>query len=209
MNIDDLKDAWNNDEPQGMRLPADTQTLGKTNSVIDKVRSNMKSEFIATIVAYPFLLWYLICYHRPSFFFNLAIILFFTILILNAYFYARFYVFYKSIAKYDFNIRESIRKITYELELYTEIYKTYNFCVTPLAILLVAALFGSQSVSKYILQALTSDAFLSSGGMLWFVLSAIVTVVITYAIHVYYIKSLYGKHIAELKQIIDDLGSET
>jgi hypothetical protein len=209
MNIDDLKDAWNNDEPQGMHLPANTKISGKTNSVIDKVRSNMKSEFIATIVAYPFLLWYLICYHRSSFFFNLAIILFFTILILNAYFYARFYVFYKSIAKYDFNIRESIRKITYELELNTEIYKTYNFCVTPLAILLIVALFCSQSVSKYVLQVLTSDAFLSSGGMLWFVLSAIITIVITYAIHVYYIKSLYGKHIAELKQIIDDLGSET
>ncbi|UOE49984.1 hypothetical protein MTO98_02725 [Mucilaginibacter sp. SMC90] len=208
MNIDDLKDAWHDDEPQGMHLPADTQTLGKTNSVIDKVRSNMKSEFIATVMAYPILIWYLMSHHRSSFFFNLAIIIFFTIFILNTYFYARFYVFYKSIAKYDFNIRESIRKITYELELNTEIYKTYNFCVTPLAILLIVALFCSQSVSKYILQVLTSDAFLSAGGMLWFVLTAIVTVVITYAIHVYYIKSLYGKHIVELKQIIDDLGSE-
>ena len=209
MNIDDLKDAWNNDEPQGMQLPDNTQALGKTNSVIDKVRSNMKSEFIVTIVVYPFLLWYLIANQQSSFFFNIGVILFFTILILNIYYYIRFYVFYKSIARYDFSIRESIRKITYELELNSEIYKTYNFCVTPLAILLIGALFCSRDISKYILQVLTSDSFLSQGGLLWMIFTGIITIGVTYGIHEYYIRSLYGKHIKELKIIINDLGDES
>jgi len=209
MNIDDLKDAWNSDEPQGMQLPDNTQALGKTNSVIDKVRSNMKSEFIVTIVVYPILLWYLIANQQSSFFFNIGVILFFTILILNIYYYIRFYVFYKSIARYDFSIRESIRKITYELELNSEIYKTYNFCVTPLAILLIGALFCSRDISKYILQVLTSDSFLSQGGLLWMIFTGIITIGVTYGIHEYYIRSLYGKHIKELKMIINDLGDES
>lgn len=209
MNIDDLKDAWNSDEPKGMQLPDNTQALGKTNSVIDKVRKNMKSEFLATIVAYPFLLWYLIANQQSSFFFNIGVILFFTILILNTYYYIRFYVFYKSIARYDFSIRESIRKITYELELNSEIYKTYNFCVTPLAILLIGALFCSRDISKYILQVLTSDSFLSQGGLLWMIFTGIITIGVTYGIHEYYIRSLYGKHIKELKMIINDLGDES
>jgi hypothetical protein len=209
MNIDDLKDAWNSDEPQGMHLPDNTQALGKTNSVIDKVRKNMKSEFIASILAYPVLLWYLIAHQQSSFFFNIAVILFFTIFTLNTYYYIRFYAFYRSIARYDFNIRESIRKITYELELNSEIYKTYNFCVTPLAILLIGALFCSRDFSKYVLQVLTSDAFLSQGGLWWMIFTSIATIGITYGIHEYYIRSLYGKHIDELKMIINDLGDES
>lgn len=209
MNIDNLKDAWSSDEPRGMHIPDNTQALGKTNSVIDKVRKNMKAEFFASIVAYPFLLWYLMANQTSSFFFNIAVILFFTILILNTYYYIRFYAFYKSIARYDFNMRESIRKITYELELNSEIYKTYNFCVTPLAILLLGALFCSRDFSKHILQLLTSDSFLSQGGMLWMIFTALVTIGLTYGIHEYYIRSLYGKHIDELKIIINDLGTET
>ena len=52
MNIDDLKDAWNNDEPGNMHLPLSTAMLGKTSSAVVKVRKNMRSEFIATLVSY-------------------------------------------------------------------------------------------------------------------------------------------------------------
>jgi hypothetical protein len=208
MNIDDLKDAWNNDEPQGMQLPNNTQALGKTNSAIAKVRSNMKSEFIATVVSYPFLVWFLIYNHQTSFFLNLASVLLLTIFVLNTYFYVRFYTFYKAIARYDLNIRESIRKVAYELELNTEIYKTYNFCITPLALMLIVSLFCSQSVSKYALMILTSEKFLSSGLMLWLILTIIVSIIAAYLINIYYIHALYGKYVKELKQVVDDLGSD-
>jgi hypothetical protein len=208
MNIDDLKDAWHNDEPQGMHLPDSTEALGKTTSVIAKVRSNMKQEFIGSIISYAILLWFMAYHHQTSFFLNLASILFLTVFMLNAYFYIRFYAFYKAIAKYDLNMRESIRKVAYELELNTEIYKTYNFCITPLVIILIVALFCGQGVSKYVLMILTSEKFLSSGVMLWLVLTAIASVIITYIINIYYIHALYGKYVKELKQVVDDLGSD-
>ncbi|WP_184543982.1 hypothetical protein [Mucilaginibacter sp. FT3.2] len=207
MNIDDLKDAWNNNEPKGMQLPDSRVITGKTTSVIDKVRSNMKSEFIATIAAYPVIIAFLIFSHQTPFFFNIASVLLFTVMILNAYFYFRFYTFYKSTGRYNFSVKESIRKITYELELNTEIYKAYNFCVVPLAIILTITLFCGKSVSGYAQHILASDS-ISVKSMLFIFLNILCSFAITFAITNYYIKSLYGKHIAELKQIIDDLGSE-
>ena len=39
MNIDDLKDAWNKDEPAGMHLPVSTAMLGKTSSAVATIKA--------------------------------------------------------------------------------------------------------------------------------------------------------------------------
>src|ERR1700743_1086598 len=133
MNIDDLKDAWNKDEPSGMHLSVSTALVKDTTSAIGKIRRNMKSEFIATLVSYFMMLWFLFYYQQNPFFFIVASSLIFTLMIPNAFFFFRFYVFYKSISRYDLNLKKSIRKMTYELELNIELYKSYNICITPLA----------------------------------------------------------------------------
>jgi hypothetical protein len=207
MNIDDLKDTWNNDEPKGMQLPDSTVITGKTISVIDKVRANMKSEFIATIIAYPIIIAYLVFSHTRPLFFNVTSVLLFTIMILNAYFYFRFYTFYKSAGQYNLAVKAGIRKITYDLELNTEIYKAYNFCVVPLAMILTIALFCGKQVSGYLQHVLTSDT-ISVAGMAAILLTILLSFIITLATTNYYIKTLYGKYITELKQVIDDLDNE-
>jgi hypothetical protein len=207
MNIDDLKDAWNSDEPGDMHLPDNTAISGKTTSVIDKVRANMKSEFIATIIAYPVIIAYLAFSHTRPLFLNITSILLFTIMILNAYFYLRFYRFYKSAGQYNLAVKAGIRKITYELELNTEIYRAYNFCVVPLAMMLTITLFSDKLVSDYLQWALTADA-ISVAGMAAILVTILLSFIITLATTNYYIKTLYGKYIAELKQIIDDLDNE-
>ena len=52
MNIDELKDAWGQDEPKGMSLPVSTEALGKTTSVVGSIRKKMKAEFIALLIVY-------------------------------------------------------------------------------------------------------------------------------------------------------------
>src|ERR1700712_4970432 len=122
MNIDELKDAWGQDEPKGMSLPLSTETLGKTTSVVRTIRKKMRAEFIALLVCYAIIIGFLFSGDQSSFFIDMIKILLFCILLLNGFYYSRFYVFYKAIARYDLNMKNSIRKIVYELELNTEIY---------------------------------------------------------------------------------------
>ncbi len=213
MNIDELKDAWNNDEPKGMNLPGNTAMLGKTTSVVKRIRKNMKSEFIALLVSYAVLVLYIVMASIydgtvTSFFFNMISILLFTILILSGFYYSRFYLFYRSISRYDLSMKESIRKIAYELELNTEIYKTYNFCVTPLAVLITITLLAGKKAFDYIWHVLASSDFISSGNLLFVFAVILISFIVTYACLKHHVRTQYGKYLVELKQVMDDLGSE-
>jgi hypothetical protein len=213
MNIDELKGAWKDDEPKGMALPDSAAMLGKTTSVVKRIRKNMKSEFIAILVSYAILIFYIVMKSIydgtvTSFFFNTISILCFTILVLNCFYYSRFYVFYKSISQYDLSMRESIRKIAYELELNTEIYTTYNFCVTPLAVLVTLTLLAGKGAFDYVWHVLASSDFISSGSLLLVFAVILISFAITYACLKHHVRTQYGKYLAELKQVVDDLGDE-
>ena len=214
MNIDDLKDAWSKDEPAGMHLPMSTETLGKTSSAVQKIRKNMKTEFIATLISYILLIGLIITMRflvgpgvQTVFFLNITGILLFTVLILNFYYFSRFYLFYKSISRYDIRIKDSIRKIAYELELNTEIYKTYNFCVAPIAVLITLTLLGGKGVFDSFTNILATSAFLS-GSMLMIFATIIISFSVTYFFVNKHVRLQYGKYLDELKLIMDDLGTE-
>jgi hypothetical protein len=208
MNIDDLKDAWSQDEPTGMNLPLSTEMLGKTTSVVGRIRKNMRSEVVALLVSYAILLVYLFAGVRTNFLFNITSILFFVILVLNCFYYFRFYVFYKSISRYDFSIKNNIRKIAYELELNTEIYKTYNFSVTPIAILATITLISSRVASDRIQHFLASSGLISVGTLLAIFAVILISFIITYVCISWHVRLQYGKYLAELKQVMNDLGED-
>ena len=71
MNIDELKDAWSQDEPQGMSLPLSTEALGKTTSVVGSIRKKMKAEFIVLLVCYAIMVGFLFSRDQSSFFFDM------------------------------------------------------------------------------------------------------------------------------------------
>jgi len=166
MNIDDLKDAWSNDEPKGMQIPVSTAALGKTTSAVGKIRRNMKTEFIAVLVSYTMFIALMFYGVKSALFFNIASIFMFIIIVLNSVYYFRFFLFYKSIGRYDLNMKNSVRKAAYELELNAEIYKTYNFCVTPLAVLITFVLLCGNNGIGFMRYMLASNVFTSPGNLL-------------------------------------------
>jgi len=208
MNIDDLKDAWGKDEPKGMQIPISTETLGKTTSAVGKIRRNMKTEFIAVLVSYSMFIALMFYGVQSVIFFNVASIFMFIILILNGFYFFRFFLFYKSISRYDLNIMNSIRKVTYELELNAEIYKTYNFCVTPLAVLVSFTLLCGNRGLGVMRYMLASNAFTSPWNLLIAFSIILISFIVTYVCINHHIRTQYGRHITDLKEIMDDLGDE-
>jgi hypothetical protein len=208
MNIDDLKDAWNNDEPKGMTLAANTGMLGKTTSAVGKIRKNMKAEFIAVVISYSLFIALMFYGVQSAIFFDVASILMFIIIVLNGFYFFRFFLFYKSISRYDLNMMNSVRKFTYELELNTEIYKTYNFCVAPLAVLITFVLLCGNSAIGFRHFFLASSFSASPWNLLVAFSVILIAFIITYVCVNLHIRLQYGKYITELKQVMDDLGDE-
>lgn len=208
MNIDDLKDAWNQDEPTGMHLPISTATLGQTTSAIAKIRSNMKKEFIATMISYLAMFGFLFFYQQNAFFFATASVLIFTLMIPNGYYFFKFYVFYQSMGYYDLNVKNSIRKVAYELELNIELYKAYNLCITPLAVLITFGLVCGKKTFDLIQHILSASLAVSPGMMVMILSGILISFVIIYGCISLSVRSLYGKYLAELKKVADDLERE-
>jgi hypothetical protein len=208
MNIDELKNAWGQDVPKDMNLPLSIEALGKTTSVVERIRKNMRSELIALVVSYAILLAYLFAGVRTNFLFNMTTILFFVILVLNCFYYARFYRFYRSISRYDLNVKNNIRKITYELELNTEIYKAYNFTVTPIAILATITLISSKVASDRIQRFLASGNVIPAGTLLAIFAVILISFLVTYVGISWHVRLQYGKYLAGLKQVMNDLGED-
>ena len=208
MNIDELKDAWDKDEPQGMHLPLNTEMLGKTTSVVARIRKNMKTEFIALVICYVIIILFLFEGAQSSFFFDMTKILLFSILLLNCFYYFRFYIFYKTIGRYDLNIKNSLRKIVYELELNSEIYTTYSFSAMPLSILTAIALIGSKINLAHMSHVLTPGSGISMGAMLVIFAIILISYIITYFFISLHVRVTYGKYLSELKQVMNDLGED-
>jgi hypothetical protein len=206
MNIDDLKDAWSQDEPKGMKIPVSTALLGKTSSAVARVRRNMKNEFIGVLISYGFLITLLFYGMQSSLFFNITSIFVFIILVLNGFYFLRFYVFYKSMNSYDFSIKNNITKMAYELELNTEIYKTYNYCVTPLAVLVTFTLLCGNNGLNFILHIFASNV--SPFNLLFAFANILISFAVTYVFINIHVRQQYGKYLFELKQVMHDLGDE-
>jgi hypothetical protein len=208
MNIDELKDAWSQDEPAGMSLPMSTEMLGKTTSAVGKLRRKMKAEFISLLICYVFIIAMLFKGVRSPLFFNITSVLLFSWLVINVFYYFRFYIFYKSIGRYDLSMAKSVGKIVYELELNAEIYKTHSFSAIPLSILTSITLIGSKLSLDKLPNILAANGFISLTAMLVIFLIILISFGITYVFINLHVRLSYGKHLAELKQVMNDLGED-
>ena len=205
MNIDDLKEAWKYDEPNDLTLPLSTEILRKTNSAISKVRRNMKVEFISYLISY--LMLGLLIYNgvTSSIFFNITTIFIFILFVLNCFYFFRFYVFYKKIGRYDLNLRDSVGKLTYELELNIEIYKTYNMCITPFAVLIAFILLCGNNGLLFLKYILTQNIFMSPLTLLYVFITILISFLVTYILINIHTRQIYGKQLDNLKRINNDL----
>lgn len=206
MDLDELKDAWKQDKPQDLPLQVSTALHRKTSSAITKVRKNMRNEFIMVTAAYLVLLLFFLFPLKnqtttPSM--TIAGILLSILLLLNCFYFFRFYLFYRSTGRYDYNARESIRKVAYDLELNTEIYKTYNFCVGPLGVLAAIMMVKGKFLSAYIQHITNAPGYLLS--MFTILLFSFA---ITYMCLEWHVHQMYGKYLRELKQVMNDLEKE-
>jgi hypothetical protein len=200
MNIDDLKDTWKNDDAEFNHSSFDTALQRKTSSAISKVRSNMRNEFIAALFSYIILFWFLFSTPKAPLFLNLTSITLFTLVILNCFYYLKFYSFYRATGSYSQNIKEGINKIVYELELNTELYKTYNICITPLTIVVALGIIWDGKASGLIYQLLTTH--ITFINMLVIILVLLISFIAAYFFINRHIKYNYQKYLEELKLVL-------
>lgn len=188
MNFDNLKGAWADDNIDDIPLPVRKVAINETSSVVSKLRKSMKREFILEVIACVFLLLIILQFSKNPLSLFIIRITIFLLLVQTGYYFSRFYLFYKAIGRYDLGLRKSIYKITYELELNIEIYKTFHFSVASLIALIIIS---SMSTSLFVI-------FIVLG----------IAQIISFLVLKLYVRIRYGRYLMELKKIMEDLETE-
>ncbi len=201
MNFDNLKEAWANDKPETQLLPEIPQ--GKTSAAVTSIRRNMRIEFISQLVALALLILFVrwASINRLSFF--LVSIAAFLLAIQTIYYLFRFYIFFRSMSRYDLAMKKSLRKIVYELELNIEIYRTFNYCAVPLIILIIAC--SSMDLTSYFSQTVTNGTVINYNALLIIFLVLLISQIISFFFLNLHIRLQYGRHLGELKKILEDI----
>ena len=204
MNFDNLKEAWANDKPE-TQLPSEIPQ-GKTSVAVTSIRRNMRIEFISQLIGLLLLIFWVrwASMNRLSFF--LVSIAAFLLAIQTVYYLFRFYIFYRSMGRYDLSMKKSLRKIVYELELNIEIYKTFNYCAVPLIILIIVC--SSMDLTTYISQTVTHGTVINYNALLIIFLVLLISQIISFFFLNLHIRLQYGRHLAELKKIMEDIEAE-
>lgn len=204
MNFDEMKDAWAKEPVPGAVLPANVAE--RTGSAVTRIRRSMRIEFGWVIIGYAATLVFVLLV-GPTRFSFLVICSASFVIVQTVYYFFRFFLFYRRMVRYDLGLKKNLRQFVYELELNMEIYRTYAFCVTPVAFLLWIALMDASGRTGFLRSFLCGDGVPTIG--VGSMLAIIAMLFLAQAVGVIFLHRRvwvrYGRYLLELKRVMTAL----
>jgi hypothetical protein len=201
MDFKDIQSAWNNDKANDVVVPTNLEKLQSANMPLDKIKKNLKSEFIYQIISIvligflPFMLDFPAKAVAPFY------LLFSIFVAVCIYYLMKLYLFYKRLNKITLNTKDSLYETYFDIRLNMELYKTFGFALTPFLVLfLVGFLYYELSKKSEIRIDNLSDSNL---GFL-FVIVAMSMLLMGLALE-WWVHYFYGKYAKEIKNVINEL----
>jgi hypothetical protein len=201
MELNDLKQAWNE---QATDLPAIEQIpkkLEKARQPLNALRQNMRREFyfqVLAMVIVGFLPgWYSLGTSWLLFYY----LIYGIMVVVSMYYFLKFYRFYNAIDDLGMSTVQNLLKLYYEIRLHLEMYKSLNYILFPFVLLLLIIIQKDRFYTE--LSALnTSDNW---PFIIAFSVGMGVSVVVLIGITNHWVNSFYGKYARQVKQVLDDL----
>ncbi|WP_250253441.1 hypothetical protein [Chryseobacterium sp. Marseille-Q3244] len=129
MNIDELKNTWNEDI--GNETPEiNTEQRHKINLPLEKVRKNMRMEFWWVVGIFIFA--FMVCSVCRPFKLQLYItVLIASMLIVTVFFYSKFFKLYNNISNTELKTNDSLKDLMTQLNLNKQYYLSYYISFAP------------------------------------------------------------------------------
>lgn len=201
MNFDQLKNEWNNAEPNTQLVTANMLQIKEAKTPIDKIRKQMKSEFFVQILSLLFIAFTPRIFHFAPETKSIFIVFYAIMCGFTTYYFFKFYMFYKNSYDLSLDTRKNLLWFYYEMKMNIELYKalTYILCFIVLSFFAVYGLLQKGNL----LSQLTEKISLT-----YIVLNCFISILLVGIITELWAKFYYGKQVKELKTIIDSLDEE-
>jgi hypothetical protein len=199
MNFEELKHQWKENEEQLPDLLPENLMV-KSKSVIEKIRRNIRIEFISQILGILFV-GYMMYRETNTEFAIFANTLFFLALLFSLYYYVRFFIFYKKTYQVATNTKDGIFWFYNELRLNIELYRSHVFTLLSLGL---AVGFIAGVITNGEMDSL--PIIIHIDGNYWialFVLAICLVIVIGFC--ELWIWTFYSKYLRRIKKIYDEI----
>jgi len=201
MNFDDIKNEWNAESLEGSNISTDMLKIKQAHTPIDKIRGKMKHEFFYQI-------FFLILMAFTPYFFgfssamNQVFLIFYAITCgFTAYYFFKFYLFYKNSYDMSLDTRKNILWFFYEMKLNIELYKALTYIVAFIGVAFIA-------IYLFIEKASILNKILAKLSSVYILLNCFITILIIGVITELWAWYYYGKYLKQVKKVVDELDYE-
>lgn len=204
MDFNDIQNAWDNEKSENVMLPKNLDKIQSANTPLDKIRKNLKKEFIYQIISILFVGIVPVICDFPTKMTTVFYLLYSLYVAVCIYYLVKLYLFYKRLNAITLTTKDSLYETYFDIRLNMELYKTFGFALTPFLILYLVGLFyfefskipgfETHQFTNYHLIGFLSIVFFS---MLFMGISL-----------EWWVHHFYGKFAKEIKKVIDELKEE-
>ncbi len=115
MDFNDIQSAWKNEKPENVILPTNLEKLKSANMPLDKIKKNLKNEFIYQIISIVFIGFVPFIYNFPENAFAPFICCFSIFVAVCIYYLVKLYLFYKRLNKTTLNTKDSFYETYFDI----------------------------------------------------------------------------------------------
>lgn len=204
MDFNDIQNAWNNEKGENVVLPNNLEKIQSANTPLDKIRKNLKNEFIYQIISIVFIGFIPVGYDFSAKMVVLYYLMFSIFVAVCIYYLVKLYLFYKRLNTVTLKTKDNLYETYFDIRLNMELYKTFGFALTPFLIIYLFGFFYYKfsEIPGFFATEITNSQLI-------IVFSIVVFVMLFMGVSLeWWVHRFYGKFAREIKDVIDELKEE-
>ena len=201
MDFNDIQSAWNNENTKNVVVPTQLEKVQQANTPLDKIRKNLKNEFIYQIVSIVVVGFAPYLNGFPEQAITPFYLLFSLFVAVSAYYLIKLFIFYKRLNKTALNTKDNLYETYFDIRLNMELYKTFGFALTPFMILFLVGVL-------YFKLPNAATLFTDSTNSIVLFVSVLFSMLFMGVASEWWVHFFYGKYAKEIRTVLDELKEE-
>ncbi len=196
MNIDELKNAWNEDDSFEETPEISIEQKNKINLPLEKIRKNMRMEFWSTVGIFVFAFTVIALSPGPFKFKFYITILIASMVFVTFFFFSQFFKLYKNMSEPIMKTYDGLKDLLYQFNLNKQYYLSFYLAFVPF--LVCEIIIVLEFIPRPVPLSDLKIACILIGTM-------IITMPLLFLIGKYWFKAFYGKYIQQIESLVNEL----
>lgn len=196
MNIDELKNTWNQDDSFEDTPEIRMEQKDKINLPLEKIRSNMRMEFWSTVGIFVFAFGVIALSPGPFKFKFYITILIASMVFVTFFFFSKFFKLYKNMSSPMMKTYDSLKDLLHQFELNKQYYSSFYLAFVPFLVCEIII------VLEFIPRPVPLSHIKIAGILIG---SLVIVMPLLFMMGKWWFKKFYGKFIKQIEDLVKEL----